>query len=145
MNKVMKFLTGMVMGMAFAASAFGTTTAMAADKPAVMSKAVFQNGVYAEDEDEAVLLAIYEVNGKYIAYISDGEDDVYTDCKLYTTTVKGADEAQKITFEGGEFIWFRVGNDMYLTDNLGFVAGARYVEAWEPDAVHDAIVKAGKQ
>ncbi len=139
MKKFINVFAGMVMALMFAISTFGTVTALASDKPASMANAAFASGIYADDGYDGLMIALYDDNGKFVAYIADGTNDVFTDCTIKNTTVQGADEAQDIIVQGAKYTWFRIGNNMYLTDNAGYVAGARYIEKWEADAIQASI------
>ena len=100
MRKVMTIITGVILAaVMFITGGFASSKAYAADDSSrYLKNATFISAVHGQTDNEAeIVLALYEKDGKDIAYLNDGMEHVFTDFTIKYATVKGIGQVQNIT------------------------------------------------
>lgn len=99
----------------------------------------FVDGFYATDGDAEYVLAFYESANGDVAYLTDGQSDVFAAYTVENATTDDGDEYLLVTVGNLSLGYIEDGEDIYLVDDEGNVYGAaRLTEEQAAEFVADA-------
>lgn len=135
MNKILTMLTGTVLAMIIALTGgFAASKAYAASEYQKYIKgATFLSALHGQDEnDNEIVVALYEKDGENIAYINDGISYVYTSYTEMDSTMDGIGAVERYTFEGTLVLNFFILNGMpCLATDDGIIYACEYFTAYD--------------
>ncbi|MBR6256761.1 MAG: hypothetical protein IKR23_05210 [Lachnospiraceae bacterium] len=100
---------------------------------------IFVDGFYATDGSAEFALAFYETSDGDVAYITDGEEEVFAEYTVEPAETDGGDEYLLVTVGNLSLGYIEDGDDIYLIDEDGNIYGAaRLTEEEAAQLVADA-------
>ena len=135
MNKIITIITGAILAMTIALTgSFAATKAYAAsDYQKYVKGATFLGALHGQDQnDNELVLALYDKNGDKTAYINDGVSHVYASYKEVDSTLNGIGSVERYEFEGTlAYNFFTLNGFPCLATDDGLIYVCEYLTADE--------------
>ncbi len=123
MKKIIVIITSIVMAAAFVLSIGGVASKVLAAtyNDMTVKKSQFLSGIEGNNESgESITIALYDVDGMNIAFVSDGENYVFSDFKIMPATLdNGQLPAQEITVDNATFSYFEMDGGQFIYSSDG--------------------------